>query len=214
MRNLKLMLASAALAFGVASAASAALPSYPTPGIQNPFTYTFTAAATGDVLAYYAIPNVTASYTEDLGLLVNGTDTGLHGLQNQSTAAGTAFDFGSVNAGDALTFYIRITNPILPASDAFFYSNTALNADHVNHVYAAPYAGGDTFSGGTIPAGTYVAFEDLAGGGDLNYHDEAFVFTNVAEHGGVPEPLTWSLMIMGFGAAGAMLRRARQLATA
>ena len=27
--------------------------------------------------------------------------------------------------------------------------------------------------------------------------------------GGAPEPVTWSLMIMGFGAAGAMLRRRR-----
>ena len=29
----------------------------------------------------------------------------------------------------------------------------------------------------------------------------------------VPEPATWALMIMGFGAAGAMIRRKRALAT-
>jgi hypothetical protein len=32
--------------------------------------------------------------------------------------------------------------------------------------------------------------------------------------GGVPEPASWALMIMGFGSAGAMLRRRRRLATA
>ncbi len=32
--------------------------------------------------------------------------------------------------------------------------------------------------------------------------------------GGIPEPMTWSLMIMGFGAAGAMLRKGRKAAAA
>ena len=206
MRGLKSLLAGAVLAFGVAGAASAALPAYPTPGVENPVVYNFTAAANGDVVAYFALDFVSAAYDEDLGLRVNGVDTGINGLENHSTAAGTALDFGPVSAGDVLDFYIRVFN-----TGDVWHSDKALNSDGANHVWAAPYAGGDF----GIPAGTYVAFEDLPGCcTDFNYHDEAFVFTNVRGGGGVPEPLTWSLMIMGFGAAGAMLRRARQLATA
>lgn len=40
----------------------------------------------------------------------------------------------------------------------------------------------------------------------LPYHEQ--MFDNVVlEQGGVPEPATWALLIVGFGAAGAMLRR-------
>lgn len=38
----------------------------------------------------------------------------------------------------------------------------------------------------------------------------AFEIDNIS--GGVPEPMSWALMIVGFGAAGAMLRRKRRLA--
>ena len=41
---------------------------------------------------------------------------------------------------------------------------------------------------GGIPAGTYVAFEDLVGGGDKNYNDLSFVFTNISTRTNVPEP--------------------------
>jgi hypothetical protein len=39
----------------------------------------------------------------------------------------------------------------------------------------------------------------------------SFVLSNA---GGVPEPASWALMIVGFGSAGAMLRRRRSLAMA
>jgi hypothetical protein len=47
------------------------------------------------------------------------------------------------------------------------------------------------------------------------FADERFGLDNVKVSGVVPEPATWAMMIMGFGAAGAMLRRRRNiLATA
>lgn len=57
---------------------------------------------------------------------------------------------------------------------------------------------------------------------DVFYADRAQVAASLGVSGinldtlrpGVPEPATWSLMILGFGAAGAMLRKARKLATA
>ena len=39
-----------------------------------------------------------------------------------------------------------------------------------------------------------------------------WTINNVVVGGGVPEPITWSMMIMGLGAAGAMLRRSRAIA--
>lgn len=195
----KLIFAVAAMA-ATAGVASAALPNYPAPGTENPVLYSFTAASDGDILAYFALNNVTAFNDEDLGLRVNGVDTAINGLENHSTSAGTSLNFGHVNAGDALDFYIRVFN-----SGDVFHSDRALNADGVNHVWATAYAGGDF----GIPAGTYVGFEDVFGGGDHNYRDEAFIFTNVAGAPGAPEPASWALMILGFGAVGSVLRRRR-----
>ncbi|QYE33582.1 PEPxxWA-CTERM sorting domain-containing protein (plasmid) [Polymorphobacter sp. PAMC 29334] len=171
------------------------MPVYPTPGVENPILYTFTAASSDNLSAYFAGSG--ASYNETLGLLVNGVDTGISGLQNHTTPLGIALSFGDVTAGDALTFLINIQT-----TGATFYSQKSRNSDGANHVYSAPYAGGDYGS----PAGTYVAFEDLPKGrSDFNYGDEQFVFTNVGTP--VPEPAAWALMLVGFGVVGAAMRR-------
>lgn len=180
----------------VATSAQALIPTYPSPGTENPALYTFTAAATGAVTAYFA--GSTAGYTEDLGLLVNGVDTGIYGLSNHTTLLGTALSFGGVTAGDSLVFFTRVQT-----TGFTYYSDKSLNGDGINHVYSTSYAGGDF----GIPAGKFVAFEDLNGGGDLNYNDEKFVFTNVAATSSTPEPASWALMIAGFGLVGAGLRR-------
>jgi hypothetical protein len=64
----------------------------------------------------------------------------------------------------------------------------------VNHVYSAAYAGDIV-----MPAGTFVAFEDLPFGGDFNYRDENFVFTNVATATNIPEPASLALFGLGIG---------------
>jgi hypothetical protein len=164
---------------------------YPTPGLENPVTYTFTAASTGDIIAYF-VNGAGAGFTNRLGLLVNGTDTGIYGLQNHSTPFGTALNFGPANLGDTLTFVMR--NDVPGIGDVF--SNPALNAPYDgtptghNHVYSTTYlADGST----AIAAGvyTYVGFEDLPADGsfngpDYNYIDEAFVFSNVASSAPLP----------------------------
>ena len=200
MRKLTAVLAGSVLAFSVAGAANAAFPVYPTPGTENPVTYSFSAAVGGDIVAYFAGQD--AGDTEDLGLLIDGVDTGIYGLSNHSTAVGTALNFGHVDAGQSLTFFIR-------DGGNKWYSDKSLNSDGFNHIWITPYAGGDA----GVPAGIFAAFEDLPHGGDKDYNDETFVFANIAR-GGVPEPATWSLMILGIGTAGAMLRQARKLAIA
>lgn len=185
--------------------AQAAITIYPDAGTPNPALYTFTATSSGPIIAYFA--GNRGSYENILGLLVNGTDVGIYGLNSLSAVAGDSLNFGNVNAGDVLTFFIHV-NPNEdgdgdPSNDRYFYSNKALNFDGVNHVYSSSYAGGDY----DIPAGTYVAFEDLDYGGDFNYADLDFVFTNVSVSSAVPEPATWAMMLLGIGFVGGAMRR-------
>ena len=206
--SLKTALSSAAAALALAFAAtpaSAAFPVYPDSGTENPFTYSITASATANVIAYFTGSG--GSFTNVLGLLVNGIDTGINGLNNQTSAAGDSLDFGLVNAGDVLTFYINVND-----GEFKWYSDKSMNADGANHVWSAPYGGGDF----GIPAGQYINFEDLdtRDFSDFNYSDLGFVFTNVSVVSSVPEPASWAMMIAGFGLAGAAMRRKRAAAPA
>ena len=214
--------ASAALALMATTAqvakASDAIP-YPHSGTYNNATYSFTASATGDVIAYFAGSG--AGYDNQLGLLVNGVAQGGFGLDDHTTTIGTAYDFGSVTAGDSLVFVLK---NITLGKDA--YSLPALNGsydngpatgttDGHNHIYSTSYtdsaASPANLVAALIPAGTYVAFEDLPfPGSDYNYFDESFVFTNVSAS--VPEPGAWAMMLLGFGGLGAMMRSRRQQA--
>ena len=175
-----------------AAAAQADVIPYANPGVPNPVNYTFTAASTGDVTAYFY--GSTAAYDNQLTMLVNGVATGIVGLDNHTSPYGQALSFGHVNAGDSLVF--ELVN-VSPGGIGPWYSQTSLNSDGVNHVYSTSFSGD-----ATIPVGTFVSFEDLPGGGDFNYNDEDFVFKNVATS--VPEPGTLALLgisLLGLGIA-------------
>lgn len=201
MKKLSSLIAVAVLGSGLSMAANASYTApapYGTPGTYNNTTYTFTATATGHVQAYWADYN-TAGYTNLLGLMVNGVDTGIYGLNNQTSAIGDMLDFGTVNAGDTLVFTLHVQT-----TGDVWYSNPTMNADGLNHVYSSAFSGS-----GLVPAGTYVSFEDLRNGGDLNYHDENFVFTNVSTVSNVPVPAAAWLLGSGLiGLAGVARRKA------
>jgi PEP-CTERM motif len=190
------------LASAASGPAIAAVPIYPTPGTENPVPYTITAASGGNIIAYFL--NNTGAFTNLLGLRVNGVDRGILGLNNQTSTPGDMLDFGAVNAGDQLVFFIDVNS-----GSYTWFSDKSLNTDGVNHVWSTPWSDGDF----GIPAGQYMNFEDLEGGGDFNYGDLGFVFTNVRVAAAVPEPATWAMLILGFGVIGATMRRRSNVRT-
>lgn len=175
------------------SAAAHAVPqAYPNAGTQAPVS-SFVAEADGQLVAYYT--GAAGGLTNLVGLRLNGVD-GAVGLSNHGSAYGDSFVLGNVTAGDTLVFFIAIDG-----GAERYYSQPSLNTDGVNHAWAAAYAGD-----AQVPAGINVAFEDLAGGGDLNYFDHSFVFQIAA----VPEPASWALLLGGAAGLAALGRYSRR----
>lgn len=183
--------------FGLAAATVKATPiPYPNSGTIDTHIHTFTATGTGPIGAYFY--GSTANYTNTLSLLVNGSITpessaGL--LNNQTSGIGDFVVLGYANAGDVLTFQLNVLS-----SEETWYSNESLNADGINHIYSTSFSGDTTHS---IPNGTYVGFEDLYNGGDSDYDDETFIFTNISHVAApvspVPEPEAYAMLLIGLG---------------
>ena len=161
--------------------------------------YTFTATSSGQINAYFY--GSSAAYTNTLTMMVNGvvkpqTATGV--LNNHTSSMGDFINLGFVHAGDVLTFQLNVLT-----TGKTWYSDESLNSDGANHVYSTAFSG-DPLN--NIPAGTYVGFEDLYRGGDLDYNDEAFVFTNMSVSP-VPEPETYAMLLAGLVLVGFRLHR-------
>lgn len=182
-----------ALSGGILAVAS---PMYSTPGTVAP-TYTFTATTTGQEVGYFY--GSTAGDTDLIGVWVNGVQLGTWALDNHSSKFGESVDFGTVTAGDTIVFALEDTT-----RGYSVYSDPSMNADGINHTYTTAFAG-QTKGGATIPAGTFVAFEDLLlPHSDLNYNDEDVVFSDLTA---TPDPTTTtpepsSILLLGMGLAG------------
>ncbi|HTY99897.1 MAG TPA: PEP-CTERM sorting domain-containing protein [Rhodocyclaceae bacterium] len=206
MKTRHILLATGMIGSLVASGAKADWASdliYPNSYTENPGSYSFQATATGDVYAYFAGSG--AGGENSISLLVNGVatpDSAAGVFDDFTTQVGQSVKLGSVNAGDTLVFRLNLVPGYYYDNyPTAWYSDVTQNGDGMNHIYSRAFAGDQ---GAGIPAGTYVAFEDLKkGDSDYNYYDNTFVFSTVA----VPEPETYAMFMAGLGLLGVAARR-------
>jgi hypothetical protein len=113
---------------------------------------------------------------------------------------GSLIDLGFYKTGTELIFRLDVHNTQL----SFFTGAANRNPDDLAHAMATT----------SILDGLYVttvSFEDLLGGGDLDYNDFTFVLTNVLDPAPVPEPSALLLLSLGLCTMGASrLRRRRK----
>lgn len=186
------LFAGALLSIAALSANAGSIP-YDVIGTEAPAN-SFVASASGNITAYFYATD--AGYDSEIGLLVNGVSTGIYGLWNHGSVHGDSIVLGAVNAGDVLEFELKVLT-----TGTSWFSVAGDNSDLKNHTYSTGFAG-DTW----IPAGTYVAFEDLPGLGDVDYNDHQFVFTNVTNTS-VPEPTGLGLLALGLVVLGFTRKR-------
>jgi len=122
---------------------------------------------------------------------------------NRASEVGTEVNLGSFAVGTELVFRLDVPVSFAGPAASYFTGPASRNPDNVFHAAAS--------STGTR---TYVGFEDVRGGGDRDFNDLIFSFSNTAAvEAAVPEPATWGLMLLGMGMVGAGLRSRRRSTT-
>ena len=153
---------------------------------------------TGNVTATYL--GHTARISNDLYLFSPTNGLGLI-FNNHATPIGTTFDLGTFTAGTELIFRLHAhesgRGDLTPRD--YFTGAASRNPDGIAHAYVDGQYALNT---------TYVGFEDVFGGGDLDYDDLKFSFTNTRAET-LPEPATFLLLGTGLGAL-ALTRRLRR----
>jgi PEP-CTERM motif len=196
MRRFAIALACIALSAGSSALYADQIP-YANSGSIAP-TSPLVATTTGDVMGYFYSASAGDTDYVQLYDVTTGIASGWF-FNNQTTAVGTAQNFGHVNAGDVLVVELENTN----LNNLVLASDPSYSADGVNHGYITTFSGG-----GGIPAGFFVGMEDLPNGGsDFDYNDDAFVFTNVSDPPAVPEPSSLALLGTGVLSAAGLIRR-------
>jgi len=130
------------------------------PAQGAPFEQTLVATG-GDIFVTFVSNG--AELSSDLWLDGDAGDELGALFNNWTTAVGTSMDLGSFAEGTELVFKLIVGN----AGSVFYTGQAARNPDGV--VHAKLESGTDQ---------TLVGFEDLFGGGDRDYNDLVFAFTN------------------------------------
>jgi hypothetical protein len=148
---------------------------------------------TGGDVTVESLP-VDSAFTSELGLY-DATFSRLLFVMNDEPAGVTAtfnpfLDFG-IAPGSELIFGIRVVNN----SSEFFMGPAGRNPDNVVH------AAVDNMGAGVF----HVGFEDFFGGGDLDYNDNRFAFSEGVRQ--TPEPAALGLVALGLVSIGYLRRR-------
>jgi len=140
-------------------------------------------ASDGDVVAKF-LAGAGASYNNDLYLDVAGVGIIFN---NHSSAIDQTVNLGHFTAGTELLFRLHVNTG---AQEYDLFTGPAdRNPDGIAHAIV-----NDSFSA----TETSVSFEDILGGGDRNFQDMVFSFTNVTASETVPDAgATASLLALG-----------------
>jgi hypothetical protein len=120
-------------------------------------------STTGEVKAVFVSGD--AGFDNELYLDSPANGLGLI-FQNHVNAPGDTVSLGVFDAGTELIFRLFV----LQTGDSFFTGGDHRNPDNLPHAY---------LDDSVVPGSTLVGFEDLFGGGDFDYNDTVFRFTNV-----------------------------------
>ena len=148
-------------------------------------------ATDGEVVAKFL--GHSAAFSNDLYLDSPANALGII-FNNLSTPVGTMTSLGLFTAGTELIFRIHVND----TGDDFFSGPGSRNPDDIPHAVVD-----DAFSA----TEAFVGFEDLFDGGDKDYDDLKFSFTNVK---GVPTPEPGTLLLVTSGLVGLLHRILRR----
>ncbi|WP_293903835.1 PEPxxWA-CTERM sorting domain-containing protein [Phenylobacterium sp.] len=106
------------------------------------------------------------------------------------------FDWGSIDTYNTLTIHGTAGDVVVvPGGNFPNQADGNQFAAGTNGVFTVVGTAGEKFTGITLASGS-----------------NSFEIDNLAVAGGVPEPAAWTMMILGFAAAGSLIRRRRAMA--